>query len=643
VLTFLSPLFLVGAAAAAVPIVLHLLRREPEDRVKFAVVKLLKQAPVEDTQKHRLRELLLLALRVATLVLLALAFARPFFASGAASSWTGTTLVALDTSYSMDAPGRFERARQLAKDAVAKARSGDRVGVLLFADQAEVVAKPSTDRVLAASAVDQATASFGATRYRSALSVAAQLLSGTPSSSRRGTIVLVTDLQESGWDEGDRVTLPEGVDVQLVDVGPLPANLSVTSVRPVGERVVATLHNAGAQGRDVRARLSVDGRPAGEATTTLGANQGGDVAFALPQGSVEAKVEVDDPRGLAADNVRYAMLSSQSAASVLVIGGSGDASRDAFYLQHALATAARGAHGFSVASVSGSQLSAERSASANAPNVADSLMSRAAAVLVSTRGLERRGRELLSNYVRGGGGLLIAAGSEVDGAVVADVLGKDAALEISPVDAKRQEPRSLAPVDLRHPIFRPFAGAAGTLTLVRFRTAAHIDGAGCQTLARFTNGDNALIECAPGDGRALVFASDFDNRWNDFPLHASFVPFLHEAVGYLASARALASDYLVGNAPTGVPRRPGVYAVPGKRDATGDRRIVVNVDARETDPERLSADEFQSAVLHSKDPETGSVPAEARQQEDDQHLWQYALALMLVTLAVEGIVASRTA
>src|SRR3984893_12398776 len=116
-LSFLAPVFLAGAAAAAVPIVLHLLKREPEARVKFAAVKLLKKAPVEHTQKRHLRELILLALRIATLALLALAFARPFFASGAAIGSAGVTDVALDTSYSMSAPGRFERARQLAKDA----------------------------------------------------------------------------------------------------------------------------------------------------------------------------------------------------------------------------------------------------------------------------------------------------------------------------------------------------------------------------------------------------------------------------------------------------------------------------------------------------------------------------------------------
>src|SRR2546426_10110524 len=80
-LSFLSPLFLIAALTAAVPVILHLLKREPEPRVKFPAVRLLKRAPVAYTERRRLREWLLLALRVAALVLLAVAFARPFVAS----------------------------------------------------------------------------------------------------------------------------------------------------------------------------------------------------------------------------------------------------------------------------------------------------------------------------------------------------------------------------------------------------------------------------------------------------------------------------------------------------------------------------------------------------------------------------------
>ena len=50
--SFLAPLFLAGAAAAAVPLILHLLKREPEPRVKFAAVRLLKSAPVELTARR---------------------------------------------------------------------------------------------------------------------------------------------------------------------------------------------------------------------------------------------------------------------------------------------------------------------------------------------------------------------------------------------------------------------------------------------------------------------------------------------------------------------------------------------------------------------------------------------------------------
>src|SRR5207237_2127574 len=111
-LSFLAPLFLAGAAAAALPVVLHLLKREPEARVKFAAVHLLKHAPVEHTEKRHLRELLLLALRIAALVLLAIAFARPFFPDRGTRASGAVTMIALDTSSSLSAPGVFAHAQQ---------------------------------------------------------------------------------------------------------------------------------------------------------------------------------------------------------------------------------------------------------------------------------------------------------------------------------------------------------------------------------------------------------------------------------------------------------------------------------------------------------------------------------------------------
>jgi aerotolerance regulator-like protein/VWA domain-containing protein len=628
-LSFLAPLFLAGAAAAAVPVVLHLLKREPEPRIKFAAVTLLKHAPVEHTERRHLRELLLLALRVAALVLLALAFARPFFASGGAAASSAVTVIALDTSYSLSAPGRFEHAKQLAKDAIAGAPAANLVGVVTFADQSQVVAKPSVDRVLASSAIDEATPGFGATRYRTALSAAAQALEG-----RHGTIVVVTDLQENGWDAGDRASVAENAAITILDVGPMPPNLAVTAVRSLPDRVVATVHNGGGEPRDARVRLTVDTRPAGETTVSIGANQSADVAFAGPARGIAAAVAVDDPAGIQADNVRYAVLGTTAIPSVVVVTGSGDLSRDAFYVQQALAAAGGEGAGFQPISLSGAQLSTSGE---------DRLAMHAAVLLLSTRGLERRGREALAAYVRAGGGLVVAAGPDVDGDVVSDVLGEGSTLRVRSAPGAKPATRALAPADVRHPIFQAFAGNTATLGLVKFQNAAGIGGSACQTLARFTTSDAALIECPAGAGRALVMASDLDNRWNDFPLHATFVPFVHEVVRYVANPRAHAAEYLVGDVPAGLRRSPGIATAEGGAVGAPAQRIAVNVDPRESDPARLSIEDFQSAVTRLKPASTADVPVEARQQEDRQHLWQYVLAFMVLTLAIEGVVASRTA
>jgi hypothetical protein len=69
----------------------------------------------------------------------------------------------------------------------------------------------------------------------------------------------------------------------------------------------------------------------------------------------------------------------------------------------------------------------------------------------------------------------------------------------------------------------------------------------------------------------------------------------------------------------------------------------VNVDPRESDPARLSADDFQSAVMRLKDALPSEARVEAREQEDRQHLWQFLILAMVLMLVVEGMVASRTA
>jgi hypothetical protein len=134
-------------------------------------------------------------------------------------------------------------------------------------------------------------------------------------------------------------------------------------------------------------------------------------------------------------------------------------------------------------------------------------------------------------------------------------------------------------------------------------------------------------------------ASDLDNRGNDFPLHATFVPFLHESVRYLSGGGQRAADYFVADVPAGVPPVPGIAPL-SKGPASS--LVAVNVDPSESDPGRLTPAEFQSAVATMGGAAQAGAALQAREQEERQHIWQYVLAIMLALMIGETYVAMRT-
>ncbi len=77
-LAFLYPLALLGAAAVAVPVWLHLHRRFHGQVVRFSALRFLHDEPPARRAPLRVEHPLLLALRALAVVLLATAFAWPF-------------------------------------------------------------------------------------------------------------------------------------------------------------------------------------------------------------------------------------------------------------------------------------------------------------------------------------------------------------------------------------------------------------------------------------------------------------------------------------------------------------------------------------------------------------------------------------
>src|SRR5712691_2943381 len=87
-MSFLSPLFLAGLAAVAIPILIHLIQRERKRVVQFPSLMFLQRIPYQSVRRRRIRHWLLLAMRVAAIALIVLAFARPFLKQGALAAAT---------------------------------------------------------------------------------------------------------------------------------------------------------------------------------------------------------------------------------------------------------------------------------------------------------------------------------------------------------------------------------------------------------------------------------------------------------------------------------------------------------------------------------------------------------------------------
>jgi len=617
-LSFLSPLFLVGVAAAAIPIAIHLFYRRTEPVIEFAAMRYLRQAPVEESRRRRLRELLLLALRVTALVLLALAFARPYLAGAAVASGEAT-VVLVDTSASMSGPGQFERARERASEVVRAAAPTHSVAVLAFANAADVVSSLSADRAGALAAIAPLKAGAGATRFRAALQRAGEELGG-----RQGRIVVVTDLQESGWDAATDGGIPEDVTVELEQIDGPVANLAVTSLRIEAGEAIASVQSFSPDAVTEQVVFTTGQQRLGAVPVLLPA--GGSAEARLPLAGVQGSAltaAITDREGFLADNARHAVLDGGNAVSVLALTASGHPS-ESLYLERALAVA-DGPGGF--------RFRAIRAAAFAGFGGGDELD---VVVIAGTNGLDERGRARLADVVRAGGGLLVAAGPEVDAAILSQALSglMSTGWRMRPAAAV-----SFAPADSRHPVFRPFGGV-GTLGNVTFSRAALVDAPeGASVLARYTDGTPALVEERTGAGRVLIFGSDLNHRWNDFPLQPAFVPFVHETVRYLAAPQASRTEYLVGELPGAVGATPGVVQLGVAHGRA--RRVAVNTDPRESDPRRMTADAFQAGMSRLQARAVTEAQAEARREEDAQGLWWYGLLLLVVSLAAEGLLGRR--
>jgi hypothetical protein len=658
-----------------VPIIVHLIQRERSRVVQFPSLMFVQKIPYQSVRRRRIRHLGLLLMRCAALLLIVLAFSRPFLkhevAAAAALGGTREIVILLDHSASMGYGDHWQKAKDAAHQAVRSLGPTDRATLVLFSRNAEESMRATSDRARLDVAVDSAKVDADSTRYGPALKLSESIL--LRSTARRRETILISDFQRAGWTGSEDVHFPDGYTVTPVSVAtPNPENVAVPSVTfsrqsfSGQERVTVTagIANRGATAKDVPVSLDVAGLPIQTQQAHVAPNAAASVTFTqftldkpIVKGTVRAGSDL-----LPADNTFHFTVSPSAPVSLLVIeGGDRDSS---LYLSKALGVSASPRFQTDVMPV---------------VRVSPNNFEKRAVVILNDVAFPPAAQNgALKQYVERGGGLLIAAGDHTtwpqgEKDLMPGTLGPT-------VDRTQGRGATLGFIDHSHFVFEIFtAPRSGDFSAAQIYRYRRIDPApGDKVLARFDDGAVAAVERKVGSGRVIAWASALDTSYSDLPLKTVYLPLVTQLVKYLAQFEAPHSWQTVGQVvdvqaltksranwvvvtPAGKRvtstgplelDEQGVYEVRpagGSADGFAPQAIAVNIDPAEEDLTPIDPAELVAAVTgHAAATAAAGLPTATEAEQIDikdaekkQSFWWYLLVVGLLLLATETVVSNR--
>ena len=209
---FLNLIMLAGVAGAAVPLVLHLLNRARYRTVDWGAMMFLSGADPRQQRRSRIKQWLMLALRMGLVALLAVTLSRPLL--GARWNWGQeepmTAVILLDRSASMayDENGhtRLDEAREAVRQILSTLHRGDQAALIALGAGAGHTPAPRptpdlgalVDRLAGEEFLD---CGYGAANMADGLKTAADVFDQNPSSNR--ALFVVCDRQALNWDQVD--------------------------------------------------------------------------------------------------------------------------------------------------------------------------------------------------------------------------------------------------------------------------------------------------------------------------------------------------------------------------------------------------------------------------------------------------------
>jgi hypothetical protein len=649
--------------------------------MQFPSLMFLRRIEQKTIRKRRLRNLALLVIRCLAIILLALAFARPYYRGNVAdaSSGVSNSVILIDGSYSMRYPGVFERARESARNIVNRASSSEMIALVLFSSNCDIVRGLKADQSEALTILDEMQPGLGPTDYFQALQAADSMLKEGGKGHNR--IYLISDFHQPGLDHsGPPVNLSEGVELTPVDVSdPSATNLAVSNVQadPViyqqkyTGKVTALVAYSSSQlsgyedppppDVDASVELKLNDLVVERRQIKLEAGSPQTVEFTgfnVPEGSNRGAVEISEDR-LPVDNRYFFTIDRETQNKVLAIETPSRSRSQSFFLQQALLARESSPYALTVktsAAVSPTEISEYR-----------------VVIVNDAVGINEGLAQAIAAFVNSGGSLVLVAGKSTDVNEFNRVFGQISPAKLGDIVQLRGGSAFMSQVKLDHPIFNPFtrSGRLAPTRVYAYHAAEPTERA--SVIAGLDDGNPLIVEAPIGSGKVLLFTTSIDNSLSDLPLTPMYLPLIHQMLDYLAGTGGQAGC-TVGQAltiPGAVQARlesiqdPGGKSVDLLQKGTSgpssaiasdigfyrlkysDRNeyLAVNLDTRESDLSKIDVKEFLAQISTRGGRQSASIasnrPFTPEELESRERLWLPLLVIALALFVAEALLARR--
>lgn len=535
---FLNSSVLLAAAAAVVPLIIHLFFRRKVKVVEFSSLKHLKAMQRRQVRRLKIRQLLLLLLRMLIIFVVVLAFARPTTEGGRVGSHASVSAVVLfDNSASMNryvADGNlYDLAVKRTRELLDTFGEADEVYLIPLAASDDADETPAfTSAAVAHEKLTRLAVSSRAANLETSLDNAVNVLEQAVNLNKE--IYFISDRQRHNLPD-TALLAGTAANVYFVD---LPTeendNCGLTGVDFGGQLILpghdfvitARVKNYGAGDReDLIASLFLDDNRVAQTDFAVKAGEETSVKFTRAvstTGFHSGYVEISDDK-FVGDNRYYFSFGIPERFNLLIVDGD----RTGGLIALAMAPSSDIAQYWSVKQASPDNLAGVNFSDydvvmiTGAPDLADTYMQRLKAFVSN-------GKALFVSYdAQTDTGYYNRNYSELTGVVY------DAPLN---PNFSRAGYYSLMSFEVDHPVFSVFGFENNQPPQVKFYTLPTIHlRPDTRTILRFTGDRPALVETTFGSGRVLTFTGPLSPVYTDLTGQAFFVPFVSRIAEYLAS------------------------------------------------------------------------------------------------------------